>query len=66
MKTLIIAAHPHIGRASATPCTSHTADNPHGRIDVPREQSLVEAHGGVVWQVPVYLVQLPAAIGTMV
>ncbi len=73
MKTLIIVAHPHIGqstvnrrwletlRAQPDRFTVHELyrDYPDGKINVAREQALVEAHGSVVFQFPVYWFNCP-------
>ena len=68
MKTLIIAAHPNLEesvinrrwltelRKQPDLCTIHTlaACYPDGRIDVEREHRLIEEHGGLVFQFPIY------------
>ena len=73
MKTLIIAAHPHIAQSVVnkrwldelakhpdrfTVHRLYTA-YPDGKIDITREQALVEAHGGIVFQFPVYWFNCP-------
>ena len=73
MKTLIIAAHPHIAQSVVnkrwldelakhpdrfTVHRLYTA-YPDGKIDIAREQALVEAHGGIVFQFPVYWFNCP-------
>ena len=73
MKTLIIAAHPHIAQSVVNKCwldelakhpdrfTVHRLYTayPDGKIDIAREQALVEAHGGIVFQFPVYWFNCP-------
>ena len=73
MKTLIIAAHPHIDQSTVHKTwlaalrqhperyTVHELYRtyPDGRIDVAREQAQIEAHDGVVWQFPVYWFNCP-------
>ena len=68
MKTLIIAAHPNLEesvinkrwltelRKHPDLCTIHTlaACYPDGRIDVEREHRLIEAHGSLILQFPIY------------
>ena len=72
-KTLVIVAHPDIARstvnrtwaralAAQDSCyTIHElyATYPDGKIDIAREQALVEAHGGIVFQFPVYWFNCP-------
>ena len=73
MKTLIIASHPHIAQSVVnkrwldelakhpdrfTVHRLYTA-YPDGKIDITREQALVEAHGGIVFQFPVYWFNCP-------
>jgi len=73
MKTLIIAAHPHIAQSVVNKCwldklakhpdrfTVHRLYTayPDSKIDIAREQALVEAHGGIVFQFPVYWFNCP-------
>lgn len=73
MKTLIIAAHPDLAQSTVNQrwlaelakqperYTVHHlyAAYPDGKINVPREQALVQAHGSVVFQFPVYWFNCP-------
>ena len=73
MKTLVLVFHPSIGTSVANrrwlqevarhpqQYTIHDVHQayPDGRIDVAREQALVEAHGSVVLQFPVYWFNCP-------
>ena len=73
MKTLVLVFHPSIGTSVANRrwlqevalqpqrYTIHDVQQayPDGQIDVAREQALVEAHGSVVLQFPVYWFNCP-------
>ena len=72
-KTLIILAHPDLSQSvvnkqwaaalkqHADRFTVHElyAAYPQGKIDVAAEQKLIEAHGALVWQFPVYWFNCP-------
>ena len=72
-KILIIVAHPNISQSMANRTwieafTSHSdrytvhdlyATYPDGNIDVAAEQALIEAHGSVIFQFPVYWFSSP-------
>lgn len=78
MKTLIIAAHPNLEESVINKrwltelrkypdlCTIHTlaACYPNGRIDVEREHRLIEAHGSLVFQFPIYWFSCPPLLKT--
>ena len=78
MKTLIIAAHPNLEasvinkrwltelRKQSDLCTIHTlaACYTDGRIDVEREHRLIETHGSLVFQFPIYWFSCPPLLKT--
>ena len=78
MKTLIIAAHPNLEdsvinkrwltelRKHLDLCTIHTLATcyPDGQIDVEREHRLVESHGSLVFQFPIYWFSSPPILKT--
>ena len=78
MKTLIIAAHPNLEesvinkrwltelRKHPDLCTIHTLAGcyPDGRIDVEREHRLIEAHGSLIFQFPIYWFSCPPLLKT--
>lgn len=78
MKTLIIAAHPNLGesvinkrwleelRKYPDQCTIHVLSEhyPDGQIDAEREHQLVEAHGNLIFQFPIYWFSSPPILKT--
>ena len=72
-KTLVIVAHPDIARSTVNHTWARTlaaqedrytvhelyAAYPDGKIDVAAEQALIEAHGSVILQFPVYWFNCP-------
>ena len=68
MKSRIIAAHPNLGesvinkhwleelRRHPDLCTIHVLSEryPDGQIDVEREHRIVESHGSLIFQFPIY------------
>ena len=72
-KTLVIVAHPDIARSTVNRTWAHTlaaqesrytvrelyATYPDGKINVAAEQALIEAHGSVILQFPVYWFSCP-------
>ncbi|WP_455228870.1 NAD(P)H-dependent oxidoreductase, partial [Kingella denitrificans] len=72
-KTLVIVAHPDIARSTVNQTWARTlaaqedrytvhelyAAYPDGKIDVAAEQALIEAHGSVILQFPVYWFSCP-------
>jgi len=72
-KTLVIVAHPDIARSTVNHTWARTlaaqedrytvhelyAAYPDGKIDVAAEQALIEAHGSVIFQFPVYWFSSP-------
>ncbi len=78
MKSLIIAAHPNLGesvinkrwleelRKHPDRCTIHVLSEqyPGGQIDVEREHRLVESHGSLIFQFPIYWFSSPPILKT--
>ena len=78
MKTLIISAHPNLEesvinrrwltelRKQPDLCTIHTlaACYPDGRIDVERKHRLIEEHGSLIFQFPIYWFSCPPILKT--
>ena len=78
MKSLIIAAHPSLGESVINKrwleelhkhpdlCTIHILSEhyPDGRIDVEREHRLVESHGSLIFQFPIYWFSSPPLLKT--
>ena len=78
MKSLIIAAHPNLGesvinkhwleelRKHPDLCTIHVLSEhyPDGQIDVEREHRLVESHGSLIFQFPIYRFSSPPLLKT--
>ena len=78
MKTLIIAAHPNLKESVINRrwieelgrypdrCTIHALSNiyPSGQIDVEHEHALVESHGSLIFQFPIYWFSSPSILKT--
>ena len=78
MKTLIIAAHPNLGesvinkrwleelRKYPDQCTIHVLSEhyPDGQIAAEREHQLVESHGSLIFQFPIYWFSCPPILKT--
>lgn len=73
MKTLVIVAHPNLAQSVVSKAwcetiqghaTIHdlTANYPDGKIDIAREQALLEAHDRIIFQYPLYWYAAPAIL----